>query len=83
MVRQTDVAIVQANHSKTGAGQGVDKRGWPRDELHTQAHDEQHRGRFASDVHSDRIIDFNLELQAVGVDFHRIIRTKNERPSGV
>ena len=62
---QADVAVVVADDAKAALHQHLHQFVGPADQLHAQAHDQQHR--FAV----FRALDVDLDLQAVGDDLHQ------------
>jgi len=64
---QADVAVVQAHNPKARIGNRLHHGRRPGDQLHAQAHDEQHHGP-ACGVTGVGVFDFDVDV--VGFDFH-------------
>ena len=70
MLAQADVAVVEPHHPVTCSHQGVDQIQGPGNELHAQAHDEQHHLALVAQGIYARASVFDFDFNAVGFDFH-------------
>jgi hypothetical protein len=68
VLRQTDVPVVVADHAKAGIHQPLHQRGRPGNQLHAQAHDQQHDRPVVLRTVRARVLD--LDLDAVCFNFH-------------
>ena len=82
VLAQADIAVVKAHHPVAGIHQRLHQRGRPGDQLHAQAHDEQHgRARPALRIQAGAaVLDFDID--AVCSYFHSCIRSVLRAQSG-
>ena len=72
VLREADVAVVMADHTKARIHQRLHQRHRPCHQLHAQAHDEQYHRAAGLRAVSACIFDFDVD--AVSFDFHRGIK---------